>query len=121
LTVDALNSRSKETKFASRADKIRIYFILNPNVTAKRGAKNIYARIMRPDQFLLTKSANNVFQFEDLKIPYSAMREVNYEGLELPVAIYWDNSNEPDLMPGEYIINLFADGNEIGEATLELK
>ena len=121
LAVDALNSRSKETKFANRAEKIRIYFILNPNVTAKRGAKNIYARIMRPDQLLLTKSADNVFQFEDLKIPYSAMREINYEGLELPVAIYWDNANEPDLMPGDYVINLFADGNEIGEATLSLR
>ncbi len=121
LAVDALNSRSKETKFANRAEKIRIYFILNPNVTAKRGAKNIYARIMRPDQLLLTKSADNVFQFEDLKIPYSAMREINYEGLELPVAIYWDNTNEPDLMPGDYVINLFADGNEIGEATLSLR
>lgn len=121
LTVDALNSRSKETKYASRAEKIRIYFILSSNVTARRGAKNIYARIMRPDQLLLTKSAENIFQFEDLRIPYSAMREVNYEGLELPVAIYWDNTNEPDLMPGEYVINLFADGNEIGETTLEIK
>jgi len=121
LTVDALNSRSKETKFANRAEKIRIYFILNSNVTAKRGAKNIYARIMRPDQLLLTKSPNNIFQFEDLKIPYSAMREINYEGLELPVAIYWDNTDEPALMPGQYVVNLFADGSEIGEATLELK
>lgn len=121
LTVDALNSRSKETKFAKRAEKIKIYFILSSNVTAKRGPKNIYARIMRPDQLLLTKSADNLFQFEDLKIPYSAMREVNYEGLELPVAIYWDNTNEPEFMTGEYVINLFADGNEIGEATLELK
>ncbi len=121
LTVDALNSRSKETKYAKRADKIRIYFILGSNVTAKRGAKNIYARIMRPDQLLLTKSADNLFQFEDLRIPYSAMREVTYEGLELPVAIYWDNSNEPEFMTGEYVIDLFADGNQIGEATVELK
>ena len=121
LTVDALNSRSKETKFAKRAEKIRIYFVLSSNVTAKRGAKNIYARIMRPDQLLLTKSADNLFQFEDLKIPYSAMREVNYEGMELAVAIYWDNTNEPEFMTGNYVINLFADGNEIGEATLELK
>ena len=121
LIVDALNSRSKETKYAKRVEKIRIYFVLSSNVTAKRGAKNIYARIMRPDQLLLTKSTNNLFQFEDLKIPYSAMREVNYEGLELPVAIYWDNTNEPELMPGNYTIDLFADGNQIGEATLEIK
>ncbi len=121
LVIEPLNDRSKETKYAKRTAKIRIYFILNSNVAAKRGEKNIYARIMRPDQFLLTKSPDNVFQFEDLKIPYSAMREVNYEGLELPVAIFWDNEGESELMTGTYDVDLFADGNEIGETTFELK
>lgn len=121
LIAEALNSRSKETKFAKRAEKIRIYFVLGKNATAKRGAKNIYARIMRPDQLLMVKSENDVFQFEDLKIQYSAMREVVYEGNDLPVAIFWDNTNEAELMPGVYIVNLFADGNEIGETTLEIK
>jgi len=49
------------------------------------------------------------------------MREVNYEGQELPIAIFWDNSNEPQLMPGEYTVNLFADGNEIGETTFSIR
>ncbi len=98
LLAEPLNDRSKETKFAKRTEKIRIYFVLSKNVTAKRGAKNIYARIMRPDQLLMTKSPNDLFQFEDVKIPFSAMREVNYEGQELPVAIFWDNAGEPELM-----------------------
>ena len=121
LFVEPLNSRDKETKFAKRVEKIRIYFILSKNITAKRGAKNIYARIMRPDQLLMVKSEDDTFQFEDLKIQYSAMREVIYEGQDLPVAIFWDNSNEPELMPGEYTVNLFADGNEIGETTFEIR
>lgn len=121
LIAEPLNSRSKETKFTKRTEKIRIYFILGANVTSKRGANNIYARIMRPDQLLLSKSPDNRFQFEDLKIQFSAMREVNYEGLDLPVAIYWDNSNEPELMAGTYTVNIFANGNEIGETTFELR
>ncbi len=121
LLAEPLNQRSKATKFAKRVAKIRIYFVLSKNPTAKRGAKKIYARILRPDQLLLSKSENNLFQFEDLKIQYSAMREVNYEGQELPVAIFWDNSNEPQLMPGKYIVNLFADGNEIGETSFFIK
>lgn len=121
LTVIAINSRSKETKFVKRAEKLRIYFVLGKNSTAKRGPKTIYARIMRPDQLLMVKSENDVFPFEDLKIQYSAMREVVYEGKDLPVAIFWDNTNEADFMPGEYVVNLFADGNEIGEATLVIR
>jgi len=121
LVATPINDRGKETKFTKRAAKIQIYFVLGQNTTAKRGPKNIYARIMRPDQLLMVKSENNVFQFEDLKIQYSAMREVVYEGKDLPVAIYWDNTNETELMTGTYTINLFADGNEIGETTFSIK
>ena len=121
LIAEGLNSRNKETKFAKRAELIRISFVLSSNITAKRGPKNVYVRIMRPDQLLMTKSADDLFQFEDLKIPFSAMREVNYEGQELPVNIYWDNKGESDLMVGTYTIDLFADGNNIGTTTLEFK
>ena len=121
LIAEGLNSRNKETKFAKRAELIRISFVLSSNITAKRGPKNVYLRIMRPDQLLMTKSADDLFQFEDLKIPFSAMREVNYEGQELPVNIYWDNKGESDLMVGTYTIDLFADGNNIGTTTLEFK
>ncbi len=121
LIVEPLNVRSKETKFARRVDKIRIYFILSENVAAKRGPKNIYARIMRPDQLLMLKSEDNTFKFEDLEIQYSAMREVVYEGHDLPAAIFWDNADEGDLMPGEYTVDLFADGFNIGTTTFELR
>ncbi|NLB92625.1 MAG: hypothetical protein GX792_04310, partial [Bacteroidales bacterium] len=104
VMAEGLNSRNKETKFANRTERIRIYFIINENITAKRGTKNIYARIMRPDQLLMSKSADNLFQFEDLRIQYSSMREVIYEGHDLPVAIFWENSDEPALMPGTYTI-----------------
>lgn len=121
ITAEALNDRNKDTRFASRASQIRVNFTLSKNITTKRGAKNIYVRIMRPDQLLLTKSPDNLFRFENLKIPYSAVREVNYEGNELPVSVYWDNAGESELIVGEYIIDLFADGNNIGRTTLILK
>jgi chromosome segregation ATPase len=121
LIAEPQNDRRKETKYANRTEKIRIYFVLSSNVTAKRGAKNVYARITRPDQLLLAKSASDLFQFEDLKIQYSAMREVNYEGLELPVAIFWDNAGEPAMKPGVYTVDIFTDGNHIGNTSFELK
>jgi hypothetical protein len=121
LIAEGLNSRNKETKFANRTVIIRISFVLGKNVTSKRGPKNIYVRIMRPDQLLMTKSPNDLFQFEDLRIPFSAMREVNYEGQDLPVNIFWDNNGEAPLMVGTYTIDLFADGNNIGTTSIEFK
>ncbi len=120
LVAEGLNDRSKETRFANRAVMIRVGFTLGKNITARRGSQNVYLRIMRPDQLLLSKSANNLFPFEDLNIQYSAVREVTYEGNELPVSIYWDNEGQP-LMPGKYTIDVFADGNNIGTTILELK
>ncbi len=121
LFAEALNPRGKDTRFANRANQLRVYFVLAENITARRGTKNIYVRIMRPDQLLMSKSENNLFQFEDLKIQYSAMREVVYEGHDLPVAIFWDNAGETDFMPGKYTFDLFADGHNIGTTSLELR
>ena len=91
------------------------------NVTAKRGAKDLYVRILRPDQILLVKSKNDLFKFEDLRIPYSAMRQVTYEGNELPVNIYWDNAGFDPFMTGDYTIDIFADGSNIGTTTFSFR
>jgi uncharacterized protein (DUF3084 family) len=120
LVAEGVNNRDRETRAANRATMIRINFTLNRNITARRGAKNIYVRIMRPDQLLLSKSPDHLFQYEDLRIQYSAMREVNYEGNDLPIAIYWDNEGKP-FMTGIYTVDVFADGNNIGTTTLELR
>jgi preprotein translocase subunit SecD len=121
LTVEALNDRNKDTKYAKRTEKLRVSLVLSKNVTAKRGSKYVYIRITRPDQLLLAKSQSDVFQFEDLKIQFSAAREVNYEGNELPVAIFWDNAGSPELVPGVYSVDVFADGNNIGTTSFSLK
>lgn len=121
LRATGLNPRDKETDKVARSQKIMISFTLSKNLTAKRGPKNIYVRVMRPDQLLLIQSENDLFRFEDLQIPYTAMREVNYEGLELPINIYWDNTGKEQLMPGTYTIDVFADGYNIGTTTYVMR
>lgn len=121
LRATGINLRGKEQAKALRIEKIKIDFILSKNLTAKRGAKNIYVRIQRPDQILLMKSDKDIFKFEDMKIPFSAMREVEYEGSDLPVSIYWDNARESPLIPGKYTVDVFADGRNIGTTVFEMK
>lgn len=121
LFATGTNKRGKDENSVRRAEQIRISFTLSKNVTTKRGNKTIYVRIQRPDQVLLTKSKNDIFKFEDLTIPFSASREVTYEGQELPVNIFWDNTNEPPFEIGEYTIDIFVDGFNIGTTTVEFK
>jgi len=120
LVAIGINARGKEAESARRAEQIKISFVLSKNVTAPRGNKMIYVRIQKPNQVLFQKSASDLFEFEDLKIPYSAKREVTYEGNTLPVNIFWDNQGA-EFMPGEYTIDLFADGNNIGTTKLLMK
>ncbi len=121
IKVTGINKKGKEQSRASKVETIKVDFTLGKNLTARRGAKNIYVRIQRPDQLLLTKSDNDLFKFEGLKIPYSATREVEYEGIDLPVSIYWDNAGSPALVAGQYTIDIFVDGNNIGTAGYEVK
>jgi len=121
LKATGITAKGKEQIKASKIEKVKIDFILSKNLTAKRGAKNIYVRIQRPDQILLMKSDKDIFRFEDMKIPYSVMREVEYEGSDVPVSIYWDNSNESPLIPGKYTVDVFADGRNIGTTVFDVK
>ncbi|MFA9391430.1 MAG: coiled-coil domain-containing protein [Prolixibacteraceae bacterium] len=120
LRGTGLNPRDKETDKVARTQKLLISFVLSKNLTTKRGAKNIYVRIMRPDQLLMIDSEDTRFKFEDLSIPYTAMREVNYEGMELPINIYWDNTGKDALLAGTYTVDVFTDGYNIGTTTFIL-
>lgn len=121
LKAFGINAKGKEQIKSGKIEKVKIDFILSKNLTAKRGAKNIYVRIQRPDQLLLMKSEKDVFKFEDMKIPFSAVREVEYEGNDIPVSIYWDNSKEAPLIPGRYTVDVFADGRNIGTTAFDVK
>jgi hypothetical protein len=120
LKAVGINSRGKEAESARRAEQILISFVLSKNVSAPRGEKIIYARIQKPNQVLFQKSTGDLFQFEDMKIPFSVKREVTYEGNALPVNIYWDNEGA-EFMTGEYTIDIFVDGNNIGTTKLVMK
>ena len=121
LKATGINARGREQVKISKIEKVKIDFTLGKNQTAKRGAKNVYIRIQRPDQILLMKSDKDLFKFEGTKIPFSVMREVEYEGNDLPVSIYWDNSSESSLIPGKYTVDVFADERNIGTTTFEVK
>lgn len=120
LVAVGINARGKEAESARRAEQIRVSLVLSKNITAPRGNKVIYVRIQKPNQVLLQQSPNDLFQFEDLKIPFSASREVTYEGNALPVNIFWDNKGQ-EFLPGEYTVDVFADGNNIGTTKFLMK
>jgi chromosome segregation ATPase len=119
ISVTGLNKKNKSTNKINNMDKIEVRFVINKNITAVPGEKTIYIRIQRPDDDVLVKSRSNVFMYENKEINYSAKRPIEYTGEEYPISIYW--LIEETLMPGTYRVDIFADGNRIGQKSFKLE
>lgn len=119
IHATTLNKRGKATDKVKNVKKIAISFTIVKNITATTGNKTLYVRIAKPDNEILSKSASNTFAYEDRNISYSIKKYIEYTGEEQTVTVYWDV--EEFLAPGKYRINLFADGNMIGEGSFSMK
>ncbi|WP_026473919.1 MCP four helix bundle domain-containing protein [Alkaliflexus imshenetskii] len=120
IKADGLNASGRTTDRSSRTSKIRICFTLMRNVTAPVGMKDIYLRIERPDGQLLMHSRDDLFTHEGSRINYSAMRSIEYGGESTEVCIFYD-ADMGELLSGEYVADIFADGFHIGNHKFALR
>ncbi|MDR2498114.1 MAG: hypothetical protein LBD28_01595 [Tannerellaceae bacterium] len=118
IAVLPLNARGKEAKQIKQMTQFAVSFRIAKNITAPVGEKMIYVRLKRPDDDVLVKSRANVFSFEGREINYSMKKAIEYDGEEQAVTLYWDV--EEFLSPGVYRVDIFADGNLIGQKDFEL-
>lgn len=117
ISAKALNKRSKDTEKIKRARKFMISFTLARNVTTQTGMRSIYLRIMTPTGSILTNGGT--FQYENRDLEYSILKDVEYTGEELPITVYWDIAES--LSAGQYRVDIFADGQNIGSTTFEME
>jgi hypothetical protein len=114
-----LTNKNKTTDKIGKMEKFEVQFTLNKNITALTGEKTIYIRIQNPIDEVLVKSRSNVFIYENKEINYSEKRTVEYAGEELPMSIYYEIKET--LTPGAYRVDIFADGNRIGQKSFTLE
>lgn len=119
IHVQGTNSKGKAQKKINKIEQLVINFSIAKNITAEPGERTVYVRIMKPDDDVLTKSRSNTFPFESGEINYSIKRIIEYGGEEVPVTLYWNV--EEYLMPGNYRVDIFADGNRIGSKAFSLE
>ena len=118
ISITPVDKRGKPTKNLSKITNLQIRFTVAKNVTAEVGEKTFYCRIMQPNDELLTKAGGGTFAFEGKQIPYSIRREIEYNGEETQLVMYWPV--EESLQHGTYSLRIFADGNLIGSASFSL-
>ena len=118
ISITPVDKRGKPTKNLSKITNLQIRFTVAKNVTAEVGEKTFYCRIMQPNDELLVKAGGGTFAFEGKQIPYSIRREIEYNGEETTLSMYW--TVEESLQSGTYQIRFFADGNLIGHSAFVL-
>jgi uncharacterized protein (DUF3084 family) len=119
ITAEGINKNSKTKDRISRIDKIKVCCTVRENAVAQAGTKTIYLRIARPDDVVLSSPDAGTFDFDGKTIAYSAKRDLEYENKDIDICLFWDKTEQ--LIPGTYIITLYAEGYEMGTSTLILK
>jgi hypothetical protein len=115
----ALNKKRKETDELRNLDKVRVCYTLRENPIAEAGNKIVYLRVVRPDQLVITPSPDNLFEVKGEQLIFSANRAVDYANADIEMCIFLDNTG--DFIPGIYNVELYLDGEKIGNSTFTLK
>ncbi len=114
----------KVTDKARRVDKIKICFTLGSNQLIPLGQKDIYIRIARPDNMILTKGKGEEFSFTYMgaTLQYSLLQTVDYNTESVENCTYWihRDSYEP-LQEGTYVVSIYTENEEIGQTSFILQ
>jgi hypothetical protein len=119
LLASPINQRGREINRISRVEQIQVCFTLKRNAIAEPGMKTVYVRIKRPDDLILASSASNIMEVDDEMLVYTSAREINYENMDIDACIYFDDDGS--LIPGNYTVEVFTDGYQIGSSEFSLR
>lgn len=118
VALTPVKKNGKQEKNVTKAKQLKVTFTIPQNNSTPVGEKTIYLRITSPEGSVL--GGAGTFAFEGGQVPYTARKNVEYAGEEIPgVAIYWDVNTT--LTPGDYTVELFADNYRLASRTFTLK
>jgi DNA repair exonuclease SbcCD ATPase subunit len=119
VSLHAINSSAKETDRSSRTEKLRTDLFLIENSIAKKGPRRVYIRVKGPDGILLTADDRQLFNCAGEEMIYSESREVDYQGEEVEVSVYF--ASPQPFTKGVYTVDAYTTEGKIGTADLLLK
>ena len=112
--------KEKEEMRARRVEKIKVCFTIGANALTKPGERDFYIRVADPKGNVFPKGGDstNVFIAEGKELAYSGKRLLNYQNVETEICIYFNKNN---LEAGRYSVDIFADEEKVGEASILLE
>lgn len=106
LTVVGVTETGKESERSSRISKLKTCLNLVENTLAKKGPRIVYIRVKGPDGILMTSDQQQIFSVEGEQMIYSASRQVDYQGSEVEICIYFDPGQK--LTKGVYTVDAYT-------------
>lgn len=119
VMLTAINASNKETDRSSRTEKLKTCLSLIENSIADRGFRTVYIRIKGPDGILMAGDQQRTFKCAGEEMVYSASREVDYQGEEVDICIYF--ADPLGFQKGVYTVEAYTSDTKIGTADLLLK
>jgi regulator of replication initiation timing len=115
------NGKERETNRASQLEKLKISFTLDENYVNDPGEKTVYLKVIGPDGATLynESSGSGTFKFQGQESLYSTKQDVQFEQKAQEIMLYWTKGSA--FGKGEYKLELYADGFQIGASSFELK
>ena len=123
----ALSDKGKERDGgvyrASKVDKIKVIFQLQPNPIAKQDVKTIFMRVMDPDGAVLYDSAvgSGNFDMFGKESTYTAKTDVQFVNTGQGVEIIYGRGSAIQYREGHYKIELYSEGFKIGDGNFDIK
>ena len=117
ISITALNKRQKAAKKIADVKTFQVSFNIARNVTAAAGNRTVYVRILTPTGEAVY--GGGTFAFENRNLEYSMRKDIEYNGEETPVTMYWNVTEM--LVAGQYRVQIFADGKNIGGGSISFE
>ncbi|WP_149912493.1 hypothetical protein [Sphingobacterium cavernae] len=103
---------------AKRADKLQIKFTIVDNALARKGRKEVFARIIDPQGNLIAAS-NSIFYIHGDKLQYTFKEHINFTNNGEEYQFLWSDTSK--LKKGAYTVLLYADDAIMGRSSVVLK
>ena len=117
VRISALDKRQKAAKKIADVKTFQVSFNIARNVTAAAGNRTVYVRIIKPTGEAV--DGGGTFAFENRNLEYSMRKDIEYNGEETPVTMYWNVTEM--LVAGQYRAQICADGKNIGGASISFE
>jgi len=121
---DRKNGKEKDTKKAKKVDDLRIKFDIDENRIAESGTKQLYLRIIAPDNTVLSNSTNASGMMTSSKgdqLSFSVEKDVPLVQNQPVKDITVDWHQQGDFQRGTYSIEIYNGGYKVGSGNVTLK